>query len=182
MKSLFKQLFQFILTLGVFLYILFEELIWDQVAEPIYNYVRSLRLLHIIESRVKTFKPISVLILFLTLFIQVEGLGILALGLIAQGNPVLGVTLYLAKLPVAAFTFWLFKVCKEILITFVWFKYSYETLETGIAKIKASTIHQHIVSLWIGTKAWVKEKVHSIKAALNAAKNQVSRLIGFDAS
>lgn len=180
MRTFLNQLFRLILSVGVFLYILFEELIWDQVAEPIYNYVRSLRLLHAIENRVKTFKPISILILFLALFIQVEALGIVALGLIAQGNPVLGISLYLAKLPVAAFTFWLFKVCKDILMTFAWFKYSYESLETGIALIKASAIHQNIIALLVRTKTWLKHKIQSVKAAVMVAKTTVFGYLGFD--
>ena len=182
MRTFLNQLFRLILTVGVFLYILFEELIWDQVAEPIYNYVRSLRLLHAIENRVKTFKPISILILFLALFIQVEALGIVALGMIAQGNPVLGVALYLAKLPVAAFTFWLFKVSKDILMTFAWFKYSYDSLETGIAFIKASAIHQSIMALLVRTKTWLKEKIQSMKAAFSVAKTNVFKYIGFGQS
>lgn len=163
----------------MFLYVIFEELIWDLVAEPIYNYVRNLRLLQKIERQVKTLKPLSVLILFLILFIQVEGLGILALGLIAQGNPTLGVTLYLAKLPVAAFTFWLFRVCKDILMTFAWFKYSYDGLEKLIAFIKASEIHQNLIAIIIRAKTWIKSQAKKFKQTLSIAKTSLFRYVGF---
>lgn len=179
MNKLFDKLSRLFLTVWVVLYVIFEELIWDLVAEPIYNYVRNLRLLQAIEIRVKTLKPLTVLILFLVLFIQVEGLGVLALGLIAQGNPVLGVSLYLAKLPVAAFTFWLFRVCKDILMTFAWFKYSYEGLEKVIGIIKASNIHQKIVAVIIQTKAWLKSKIQTIKQTLRSAKVALFRYVGF---
>ncbi len=182
MKKLLNQLFRLILTFWVFLYVVFEELIWDSVAEPIYNYVRQLRLLQAIESRVNKLKPISVLILFLILFVQVEGLGILALALMAQGNPVFGIALYLAKLPVAAFTFWLFRVCKDTLMTFAWFKYSYEALERLIAFIKASDIHQHIIGMIVELKNWLKSHTKIIRQTFSSAKTALFKYMGFHAN
>ncbi len=171
MKNFFHKISRSILFVGVFLYVVFEELVWDLLAEPIYNYVRNLRPLQAIERAVKNLTPLTVLILFLALFIQVEGLGVLALALMAQGKPILGVILYLAKLPVAAFTFWLFRVCKGILMTFVWFKFGYERLERLIHFLKSSEIHQRIITIAKQLKAWLKYHSQKIKQALGLAKN-----------
>jgi len=42
------------------------------------------------------------------------------------GKVIAGTTLYAGKIPVAAVTFWLFRVSKEKLMTFVWFKQAYD--------------------------------------------------------
>ena len=128
MKNILKKLTDLILAFWVLLYVIFEELVWDLVAKPIYDCLRGLKILHAIEVKVLTLTPLTLLIVFLVLFVQVESLGILALSLMAQGNPIMGITLYVAKLPIAAITFWLFRVSKDILMTFAWFKYSYEEL------------------------------------------------------
>jgi hypothetical protein len=65
-------------------------------------------------------------------------------------------------------------------MTFAWFKYSYESLETGIAWIKASSIHQNIIALLVRTKTWLKHKIQSIKAAVIVAKTTVFSYLGFD--
>ncbi|MDO8845874.1 MAG: hypothetical protein Q7U98_09180 [Methylicorpusculum sp.] len=169
MKKVLKKLSDLILAFWILLYVIFEELVWDLVAKPIYQYLRGLKLLYAVEIKVKSLEPLTLLILFLVLFFLVEGLGILALSLIAQGNPLVGIALYIAKLPIAAFTFWLFRVSKEILMAFAWFKYSYERLDYFIDVIKASQFHQRIVATVNRFKVWVKAQLGGIKQRLGIA-------------
>lgn len=170
MTSILKKLRDLMLAFWVLLYVIFEELVWDLVAKPIFGYLRDLKLLHAVENKVLALNPLTLLILFLVLFIQVEGLGILALSLMAQGKAVLGIALYMAKLPIAAFTFWLFRISKETLMTFSWFKYSYGAMERLIDSIKASRFHQGIVAKVSQLKQWLKTRINEIKKLVVHAK------------
>lgn len=177
MKKVLKKLSDLILAFWILLYVIFEELVWDLVAKPVYQYLRGLKLLHALEIKVKSLEPLTLLILFLVLFVLVEGLGILALSLIAQGNPIAGITLYIAKLPIAAFTFWLFRVSKEILMAFAWFKYSYDRLDYFIDVIKASQFHQRIVATVNRFKAWLKVSLGEFKQRVGVAVQALKKSI-----
>jgi len=177
MKRIVEQFSRLILAFGVFLYVVFEELVWDLIAQPVYAYLRDLRLLQRIEVKVLSLKPLTLLSLFLLLFIQVEGLSIFALGLLAQGRPVLGISLYLAKLPIAAFTFWLFRISKEILMTFAWFKFSYETMAQAVDFIKATSIHKNIVAWVMQIKQWLKSKTAVFRQVFHAIKANLRKYL-----
>ena len=181
MKRILNQFGRLILTFGVFLYVVFEELVWDLIAQPVYEYLRALRLLQRIEGKIVNFKPLTLLVLFLLLFIQVEALGILALGLIAQGDPVVGMSIYLAKLPIAAFTFWMFRVSKHILMTFDWFKRNYQLMERGIDFIKSSNIHKSMVALILQVKTWLKSKSLFLKQVLVSIKTNAIKYLSVSA-
>jgi hypothetical protein len=71
---------------------------------------------------------------------MVETVGIVAGGLIVSGKLLIGIGLYLAKIPIAVFTFWMFKVVKLQLMTFDWFRASYDMLERILDFIKNSYI------------------------------------------
>ncbi|MEA3418500.1 MAG: hypothetical protein U9Q90_03790, partial [Campylobacterota bacterium] len=111
----------FVQLLLVLIFILFEELIWEGIAEPIYAKVRSLKILQRAETMLETTPRNIILFFFLLIFSVVEGTGILAGILFLQGKVLLGAGLYLAKIPIAAFTFWLFNVTKEKLLSYDWF-------------------------------------------------------------
>lgn len=146
LKILFKKISDLFLGFWVFIYILLEELIWDTIARPVFEFLHGLKILQRIESSVIELDRYVLLGLFLFLFIQVEALGIVAIGLIAKGQMTVGIGLYAGKIPVAAFTFWLFRIAKDTLMTFGWFKWSYDLLMLTIDKIKSSPIHQRIVA------------------------------------
>ena len=82
------------------IYIVLEELIWENIAEPIYTLIHGLSILH--RSRGVYWNELNrhvLLVLFLTLFIQVELLGIFALQMIGTGNVIAGTALYTRKIP-----------------------------------------------------------------------------------
>ncbi|MCK5855411.1 MAG: hypothetical protein KAG56_09325 [Sulfurovaceae bacterium] len=130
---------QFIL---VFLFILFEEIIWEGLAQPIYKKIESLQITQKIETLLDGFNSKILLTIFVLLLLGVEGAGLLAGFFFVQGQMLLGLILYIAKIPIAAFTFWMFKVSKPKLLSFGWFNWAYEKLMSGIDWLKEREIYK----------------------------------------
>jgi hypothetical protein len=152
-----------VLGILVTIYIVLEELIWENIAEPIYTFIHGLSILQEAEEFIGKLNRHILLVLFLALFTQVELLGIFALKLIGSGNVIAGVTIYAGKIPIAAFTFWLFRISKEKLMTFDWFKQVYGFVISIILKIKMSSIHQSIVTKIKSGKQWLKIRLSYIR-------------------
>jgi hypothetical protein len=156
LKRRLPKIFNIPLTLLILIYLILEELIWDRVAEPIYRYIHGLKLLQRVEGRIHALDRYTLLAVFLSLFAGVEGLGVIALALFAQGLVIPGTLLYAAKIPIAAFTFWLFRIAQDKLLTFGWFKYCYEGLLSILDKIKSSEIYLGIKARIHAVKDWLK--------------------------
>ena len=109
----------------IILFIIFEELIWEGIAKPIYNYIKSMRLLQRFEQTLLDTSRGVILFFFIIIFTTVETAGVVAGVLFINGKIVLGLIIYLTKIPIAGFTFWLFKVTKSKLLSFNWFNWSY---------------------------------------------------------
>ncbi len=139
-----KKLINIALTLLVFIYIIFEELIWESIAKPIYDYFHSLEILQKLQTYIEKLHRVIILIIFLLMFSQVELLGIVAAIMLAQGKAYTAVAMYVGKITIGVFTFWLFKVSREKLMTFDWFKSSYDYIMSIIDKIKDSDIYKNI--------------------------------------
>jgi hypothetical protein len=171
LKTLFRKVINALLTVLVFIYLVLEELVWERIAEPIYEFIRELKILHKLEIFILKLNRYALLVCFLALFAAVEILGVVAIGLFAQGQVLIGTVIYVGKIPIAAFTFWLFQIAKDKLLTFAWFKFCYEWLITQLHKIKTSAIYVNIkakissVKMWIKS-LWASETVRRVKALL----------------
>lgn len=132
------SLFQLIL---VMIYIIFEELIWEGIAKPIYAFVHSLKMLQRVEAKLQHVNPSLILVIFVVLLVIVEAFGIYAGMLFVSGQVFLGLTLYISKIPIAAFTFWLFRVTEEKLMQFGWFKWVYDWIMKAIDWLKSSAMY-----------------------------------------
>ena len=152
---------QFIL---VFLFILFEEIIWEGIAQPIYKKIESLEILQKFEKHITYTNRYLTLVIFVVLLLGVEGAGVLAGLFFVQGKALLGLLLYVAKIPIAAFTFWLFKVSKIKLLSFDWFNWSYMKLMLGVAWLKSLYIYKKMVTYMFDLKLNIKERWILIKA------------------
>jgi len=126
----------------VLIYIIFEELIWEGIAKPIYEAVHSLKVLQKIEVKLQRVPPSIILVLFVVLLAIVETFGIYAGMLFVSGQMILGLSLYLTKIPIAAFTFWLFRVTENKLMQFAWFKWIYEFIMQKIDWLKSLQIYK----------------------------------------
>ena len=125
----------------VITYIIFEELIWEGIAKPIYTYLHGLKILQSIEVKVHDTNPALILSVFVVLLAIVEAFGIYAGVLFVSGQVIFGAVLYIAKIPVAAFTFWLFRVTEDKLMQFGWFKWLYEKIMDAIDWLKSCEIY-----------------------------------------
>ncbi|SFV68778.1 Bll5565 protein [hydrothermal vent metagenome] len=157
MKNKILSLLQFIL---VIIYILFEALIWDGIAKPIYEAIHSLKILQKLEAKLQRMNASVILGIFIFLLTLVEVFGLYAGVLFVSGQVGLGLTLYIAKIPVAAFTFWLFRVTEDKLMQFAWFKWLYDKLIAGIEWLKSREIYKKTMEkmklLKENIKAWYR--------------------------
>ena len=140
----------------VITYIIFEELIWEGIAKPIYEAIHSLKILQKIELKLETVNPSAILFIFVVLLSIVEAFGIYAGMLFVSGQMILGLVLYISKIPIAAFTFWLFRVTEEKLMQFGWFKWTYDWIMKAIDWIKSSEIHQKTIEYLVQMKMYIK--------------------------
>ncbi len=155
------KIVQLILVLG---FILFEEIVWEGIAKPIYDYVHALKLLLRLEAWVQRIPGWLVLILFVLLLTSVEMLGVYAGILALSGHPVAAAGIYLTKIPIAAFTFWLFRVSEAKLMRYAWFRYLYERAMALIAKLKATELYQNTMQRLHALKAQIKGAWQRFKA------------------
>jgi len=147
----------------VIIFILFEEVIWEGIAQPIYNKFRSLRVLQKIETKLQVTHRSVILFSFIIIFVIVEAAGIFAGILFVQGQILLGLGLYITKIPIAAFTFWLFKVSKEKLLSYGWFDWIYTKIMTLFEWLKSLEIYQSTMQNVRKVKEIIKTKFRAFK-------------------
>ena len=158
--------FQFIL---VFLFILFEEIIWEGIAKPIYEKIESLHISKKLEGKIEHTNRYVVLAIFSTLLFGVEGAGLLAGVFFMHGEILFGLLLYIAKIPIAVFVFWLFKVSKVKLLSFAWFNWCYLKVMDGFEWLKERESYKEMMAYMATIKATIKV---TIKAKWQAIKEK----------
>jgi len=159
-KHKFMSLLQLILVL---IYIIFEELIWEGIARPIYEFIHSLKILQKVEETLHAVNAYVILVIFVVLLGIVEALGIYAGILFISGQVLLGMSLYITKIPIAAFTFWIFRITEDKLMQFGWFKWIYDWIMKGIDWLKSLEIYQSTMHQIKVTKANLKEYMKKVK-------------------
>jgi len=158
LQTIVQRLFLVVQFILVFLFILFEEIIWEGIAKPIYKQIESLQILQKVEENIVSTNRYVLLVIFVVLLLSVEGVGVVAGLFFVQGKALLGLVLYVIKIPIAAFTFWLFKVSRIKLLSFDWFNWSYKKLMVGIAWLKNLDIYKKTVKYMFDLKFKIKEK------------------------
>ena len=161
----------------VLVFIVFEELIWEGIAKPIYEWVHSLHMLQKVEVWLQKVNATVILVIFVVMLALVEILGIYAGVLLVSGQVLLGLMLYISKIPIAAFTFWMFRVTESKLMQFGWFKWLYEKIMHIIEWLKSLEIYQSTMKRLKATKEKVKQWLKTVKAAYFAKESPfVTRL------
>jgi len=162
--TLKNKLLSLLQLLLVIVYIVFEELIWEGIAKPIYEAIHSLKILQKLEAKLKHVNASVILIIFVILLAIVETFGIYAGMLFVSGKILLGLGLYLSKIPIAAFTFWLFRVTEDKLMQFGWFKWLYDWLIHGIEWLKSRPVYMKTMKRLKVLKLEIKEYIKVFKA------------------
>jgi hypothetical protein len=158
-----KKIINIFLTFLVFTYIIFEELIWDRLAKPIFSYISNLELFKDLEPKILALNSYLILFIFLIPFIIVEFLGIYAGILFVSGKILLGIVLYISKIPIAVVIFWFFNIAKDILLQFRWLNFIYKNLISIIDKIKHSKIYLMIQDKTSMIKDEIKKRFFTSK-------------------
>ena len=122
MLNLFKKLFEILLVILVLIYIIFEELVWEKTAKPIFDFFSKFILkFNIIERlilKINSLNSYIILFIFLLFFVIVELFGIFAAILFVRGDIVFAIFIYILKLPFAVIILWFFDITKDKLLKF----------------------------------------------------------------
>jgi hypothetical protein len=81
-----RKLITLLQLLLVIIFILFEEIIWEGIARPIYTYVHSLKDLQRLEAWLQGVNATVILVIFVVMLASVEMLGIYAGILFVSGQ------------------------------------------------------------------------------------------------
>ena len=165
MLSTIKQkIITLLQLLLVIIFILFEEIIWEGIAYPIYKYVRSLAILQKVEAKLHAVNRYVILVIFVAMLAFVEAFGLYAGYMFVMGHVLTGLALYLSKIPIAAFTFWMFSVTEDKLMRFGWFKRIYGKIMAAIDWLKSLGIYRSTMLKIKTTKEKIKRFWRSVKA------------------
>ncbi len=160
MKQKIITLLQLLL---VIIFILFEEIIWEGVAYPVYKYVHSLKILQKVEAKLHAVNRYVILVIFVVMLAFVEAFGVYAGYMFVSGHVLTGLVLYLFKIPIAAFTFWMFRVTEDKLMRFGWFKWIYGKIMAFIDWIKTLDIYRDTMTKIRGMKERIKVWIRAVK-------------------
>lgn len=168
MKNKFTSLLQLLLVIT---YIIFEELIWEGVAKPIYEFIHSLKILQKVETKLHKINSYVILFIFIILLSIVQSLGIYAGVLFVSGQILLGLSFYISKIPIAAFTFWLFRATEDKLMQFGWFKWLYDYIMRAIDWLKSREMYEKTMELLKHLKASMNEWKKDFKSKYFSEKS-----------
>ncbi len=157
MNKIIDKVTHYLFTLIVLGYIAFEEIVWERLAQPIVRYIQSFNVLKRLEVFLQGVNGTVILIVFIILFVIVELQGIYAGTLLLRGKILLWALIYAGKIPIAAFTFWLFRVTKPKLMAFPWFEKTYSTVMGWIDWLKATDVYKNIKSKAVEIKTYIKK-------------------------
>jgi len=167
---IYNKLILSIQILLVMTFVVFEELIWDVFAKPIYEYILNLKILKSLQKRLQSVNRYVILVMFVILFAIVELAGIYAGILAIRGDILYAIVLYLSKIPIAAFTFWLFGATKEKLLSFGWFNWTYEKIISLFERIKQTEIYRRIKEIL----SIIKRELQRLKALFVSKEHSAS--------
>ncbi len=159
----------------VVIFIVFEEIIWESFAKPIYIFIHELHVLQKLQARLQSINRYVILVLFVVLLIGVEIAGVTAGVMAVNGMVISAMLLYALKIPIAAFTFWLFRATEGKLLSFAWFKYLYEKVLAFFAWIKSREIYQSTVKIMKELKGNLKSFIKNFKRHHLTGDNTLSK-------
>jgi len=156
-------------------FIIFEEIIWEGFAKPIYIFIHELHVLQKLQSKLQSINRYAILILFVLLLVGVEFAGIVAGIMAVKGMVLSAILLYALKIPIAAFTFWLFRVTESKLLSFDWFKWSYGRVVGFFDWIKSRDIYKSTITMAKELKTNLKESIRTFSDKYLSGENTLSK-------
>jgi len=139
--NMLKITFEVVLVIA---FIFFEELVWKKLALPVKNWLVSLEILQGVQAKIMLQSTYMILLIFLVPLAIAEVMGIYSGMLIVSGSLIMGVLLYIIKIPVAGLTFWIFSFSKDRLLTIDWFETLYDLMVRLFDWIKSTNIYRRV--------------------------------------
>ncbi len=147
----------------VLIYIVLEELIWEQFAKRIFRYLKYLKLFERLEEFLSHQNRYTILFLFLIILVIAEFMGIATPIIMLKGHILLAVLVYGVKLLLAAFAFWMLNTQKSKLLSFAWFAYLYKQVIAIKERIVTSEIYKSVLVQIRKIKTYFKIKYIEFK-------------------
>ncbi len=155
-----NKIINFFKIILIIIYIILEEIIWNLFVVKIRAFVLKFNIVQKSKEIILKQNRYVVLMIFLLPFLIAESIDIISVIALAQGFIVLGVAIYILKIVIASFSFWIFSFAKDILTSFSWFNYSYKLISRAISYLNSTTIYKL-------TTAKIKEIKHKLKEILS---------------
>lgn len=174
-QKIFNKAIMLVQLILVVIFIVFEEIIWEGLAKPIYIFIHELHILQNLQTKLQSVNRYVILILFVILLVGVEAAGITAGIMAVKGMVVSAALLYALKIPIAAFTFWIFRATEKKLLSFAWFKWAYEKIITFFEWIKSTEIYQSTVKMTKELKSNIKAFIRNFKSKYLSGENTMSK-------
>ena len=174
---MYHKILNIILIILVFIYIIFEELVWEKFAKPIILLISKFQLFTNFAPKILALNSYVILIFFVSTFVIVEVIGIYAGLLFVSGHMTSAILIYVLKVPVAAFIFWFFSIVKYKLLEFKWFEITYTYLMSIISKIKNSSIYIMIKEKSYELKKSIKNKFFSTRSKFKKKAIYIYKLL-----
>jgi len=163
LNNLLKKLLFLIQITLIVLYVTFEEFVWERFAKPLFRYLKYLKLFEKFEELLHQTNRYVILILFVISLAIGEGLGLLSPIIVLKGYPLLAIVVYIFKLIIAAFAFWVFNTQKESLLSFKIVAYLYEKVMLLVDWIQGTYVYQYTKRLLLKVKIAIKMRYRNFK-------------------
>jgi hypothetical protein len=170
-----KFIIKTIETILVIIYIILEEVIYSSIAKPIIELIEDKKIFLRLSAFLNRSNRYFALILFLSMFIKAELLGLLSLTILPI-SPIMAIFIYLIKIPIGIFAFWLFKETKEVLLTFNFINISYKKIINIIDYITITKIYRSVkdrLRKLKTKKSFIKKIIRHSKIIYKKLKNQI---------
>lgn len=149
-----NNIIKYFKILLVILFIIFEEILWNKVGKPIYELIKSLRLMVKFKEWVGEFKHrYALLVIFITPFVLMEIMSLLSLKSFATGAIGMGISLYVVKLVLTVPVVIIFNSGKKQLVSFFPIRYGYGM----IINLKRSSTFRNVKKFTKKVKQVVRE-------------------------
>jgi hypothetical protein len=164
-----RRLWNLLLVFVLLIYILFEELIWENTVVPIIKYISEFhfyrRFLEYVQLRANRN---TVLILFIIPFLIGEVVGVFSGILVAQLHFFSAMLLYACKIPLIVVALAILQSGKEKLLTFGWFAVCYLWIIQQLDRLHESRLYQQI-----------HLTITQVRKRFSGRSNQMIRRVGY---
>lgn len=178
MNFLFRRIRNSFFVLLIFIYLIFEELIWKTAVAPIIHYLSAFHpyryFLEYIRYRAC---PLSVLVLFIIPFALGEVIGTLSALLAAQLHIFSAGILYLLKIPLVVVALGILQNGKEKLLTYRWFALCYEWVIAQLDKLHNSLLYREVHSAIIRLRSRFSNRSGRLKRRIVRIYHRLRYLI-----